>query len=126
MQQSWRRKQGIESFNGNLNGRAIVENKVNLLFVPGTFATVELRLNENRNALMVPTQAVIPQERSKQLIIAKNRKANFVTVITGVRNASSVEVVSGINPGDTVVTTGILFLRQSAALRFSKIKKYPE
>ena len=114
-------EQGIESDNRNLNGRAIVENKVNL--IPGVFATVELRLNENKNALMVPTQAVIPQQRSKQLIVAKHGKANFMTVITGVRNASSVEVLSGINPGDTIVTTGILFLKPGATLKFSKVMR---
>ena len=115
-------EQGIVSESRTLNTRAIVENK-NKSLIPGTFATVELRLSENKNALMVPTQAVIPQERSKQLIIAKNGKANFVTVVTGLRNASSVEVLSGIKPGDTVVTTGVLFLKQNAVLRFSKIKR---
>ena len=115
-------EQGIESDYRTLNVRAIVDDSVTSLF-PGAFATVELRLGENKNALMVPTQAVIPQERSKQLIVARHGKASFVTVITDIRNASSVEVVSGIKPGDTVVTTGILFLKPGAVLRFSKITR---
>jgi membrane fusion protein (multidrug efflux system) len=115
-------EQGIESDYRTLNVRATVDNNVASL-IPGSFATVELRLSENKNALMVPTQAVIPQERSKQLIVARHGKASFVTVRTDQRNASSVEVVSGIKPGDTVVTTGILFLKQGAALRFSKITR---
>jgi membrane fusion protein, multidrug efflux system len=115
-------EQGIESDTRNLNGRAIVDNKVTSL-IPGTFANVELNLGENKGALMVPTQAVIPQERSKQLIVAKNGKARFVTVKTGIRKVSSIEVLSGISSGDTVVTTGVLFLKPGAILKFSSVMR---
>ena len=117
-------EQGIESDTRNLNGRAVVESNTTSL-IPGEFANVELRLNEDKEALMVPTEAVIPQARTKQLIVAKNGKASFVTIVTGIRNSSSVQVISGINPGDTVVTTGILFLKPNAALKFSKVKSNP-
>jgi len=117
-------EQGIESDTRNLNGRAIVENN-NTSLIPGQSANVELRLYENKDALMVPTEAVIPQARTKQLIVAKNGKASFVTIVTGIRTSSSVQVISGLNPGDTVVTTGILFLKPNAALKFSKVKSNP-
>jgi membrane fusion protein (multidrug efflux system) len=115
-------EQGIESESRNLNGRAIVENNVTSL-IPGTFANVELSLRQNKGALMVPTQAIIPQERTKQLIVARQGKATFVTVKTGIRNFSSIEVLSGINPGDTVVITGVLFLKPDAVLNFSSVKR---
>lgn len=115
-------EQGIESGTRNLNGRAIVENNVNSL-IPGTFANVRLSLSQNKGALMVPTQAIIPQERSKQIIVARQGKATFVTVKTGIRNFSSIEVLSGINPGDTVVITGVLFLKPDAVLNFSSVKR---
>jgi membrane fusion protein (multidrug efflux system) len=117
-------EQGIESDTRNLNLRAIVQSDVSSL-TPGEFADVELRLSENKSALMVPTEAVIPQARIKQLIVAKNGRASFVTIMTGARNASSVQILSGINPGDTVVTTGILFLKPNAVLNFSKVKSNP-
>ena len=115
-------EQGIESDTRNLNGRAIVDNNVTSL-IPGSTAHVELRLNENKGALMVPTEAIIPKERTKQLIVARQGKANFVTVKTGTRTTSSVEVLSGIVSGDTVVTTGILFLKPNAVLNFSIVKR---
>ena len=117
-------EQGIESDTRNLNGRAVVES-TNTPLIPGQFANVELRLSESKDALMVPSEAVIPKERTKQVIVARNGKASFVTIKTGIRNASSVQVLSGINPGDTVVTTGILFLKPDAVLNFSKIKSNP-
>jgi hypothetical protein len=38
-----------------------------------------------------------------------------------VRQASTVEVLDGIAAGDTVVTTGLLFLKPGADLKFSKV-----
>jgi membrane fusion protein, multidrug efflux system len=114
-------EQGIETDTRNLNGRAIVDSESAEL-IPGEFANVELKLNENSNALLVPTEAIIPQEKSKQVIVASKGKARFVTIKTGVRTAASVQVLNGINPGDTVVTTGVLFLKPNATLEFSKIK----
>jgi membrane fusion protein (multidrug efflux system) len=117
-------EQNIESETRNLNLRAIVQSDVSSL-TPGEFADVQLRLSENKSALMVPNEAIIPQARTKQIIVAKNGKASFVTIVTGIRNASSSQILSGINPGDTVVTTGILFLKPNAILNFSKVKSNP-
>ena len=115
-------EQGIESDTRNLNVRAIVTNNTTSL-IPGTFTNVELRMSENKKALMVPTESIIPKERTKQLIVARQGKASFVTVKTGIRTSSSVEVLNGIQPGDTVITTGILFLKPNAALSFSTVRR---
>lgn len=113
-------EEGIDPSTRNLKVRALVNMNTTSL-IPGTFANVELRLNENKNALMVPTQAIIPRERDKQIILAKSGKAKFITVKTRIRQASLIEVISGIEPGDTVVTTGILFIKPGADLKFSKV-----
>jgi membrane fusion protein (multidrug efflux system) len=115
-------EEGIDISTRNLKARAVVKN-INKVLKPGAFANVELELNEIKDALMVPTQAIIPQERDKQLIVAKEGKAKFVTVQTGVRQASMIQVINGIAPGDTVVTTGILFLKPGAILKFSKVSQ---
>jgi membrane fusion protein (multidrug efflux system) len=113
-------EEGIDPGTRNLKVRALVSMDTTS-FVPGTFANVELRLNENKNALMVPTQAIIPRERDKQVIIAKSGKAQFIKVKTRIRQESMIEVTEGIEPGDTVVTTGILFIKPGMFLNFSKV-----
>jgi len=113
-------EEGIDASTRNLKVRAIVKTHQAAL-KPGAFANVELALSENKNALMIPTQAVIPSERDKQVIIVKNRKAKFVTVKTGVRQASTLEVLEGLKPGDTVVTTGLLFIKPKVEVKFSKV-----
>jgi membrane fusion protein (multidrug efflux system) len=115
-------EQGIDYTNRNLKVRAIVDIPSPLL-VPGAFATVELRLKQIEKALLIPTQAIIPQEKDKRVIVASNGKAKFVIVKTGIRNASRIDVISGINPGDTIITTGLLFLKPGSILKYSTVKR---
>ncbi len=79
--------------------------------VPGNFAKVILNFEPDHNAIMVPTQAVIPQARGKKVYVASNGKAKFVEVETGVRDSSYVQILSGLKPGDTVLITGLLSLK---------------
>jgi membrane fusion protein, multidrug efflux system len=115
-------EEGIDLNTRNLKARAVITAN-NALLVPGAFANVELRLRENKSALMVPTQCIIPQERNKKIILARDGKAVFITVKTGVRQSSLIEVTNGLEPGDTVVTTGILFIKPGSNLKFSKVIK---
>ena len=113
-------EEGIESETRNLKVRSIVDHASSGL-KPGSFATVELELGKHEHALLVPTQSIIPQARSKKVIVANNGKAEFREVTTGIRKPDLIEVLKGVNPGDTVVTTGILFLKPKADLKFSKV-----
>ncbi len=115
-------EQGIEYTTRNLKARAVVKNPSPSM-VPGAFATVEMRLGVINQALLVPTQAIIPQEKDKSLIVADHGKAKFVIVKTGIRNPSKIDVVSGINPGDTIITTGLLFLKPGSILNYSKVNR---
>ncbi|MCX6287971.1 MAG: efflux RND transporter periplasmic adaptor subunit [Bacteroidetes bacterium] len=114
-------EEGIDLNTRNLKARAIVESHAPAL-TPGAYASVELRLNENHNALMIPTQAIIMKERSKSVVVCKGGKAVFVPIQTGVRKAGSIEVIQGLAVGDTVVTTGVLFIKPDMELTFAKIK----
>ncbi len=89
--------------------------------LPGAFAEVNLTLGNRPQALMVPSQAIIPQARDKKIIVNRGGKAYFSTVKTGIRQAGLVEIIDGLNPGDTIATTGILFLRPDMPISFSKI-----
>ena len=113
-------EQRIAEGSRDLLVRATVANSKGLL--PGAFAEVGLALGNKPKALLIPSQAIIPQAREKKVILSKNGLATFVTVKTGVRQAGLVEITEGISAGDTVCTTGMLFLRPNAPLTFSKIE----
>jgi membrane fusion protein (multidrug efflux system) len=83
---------------------------------PGSFISVTFGLGKNDPAVMIPTQAVIPQARDKKVILYRNGMASFTTVVTGYRDSSNVEVVTGLKTGDTVVTSGLLSIRPNAKI----------
>lgn len=113
-------EQRISEGSRDLQVRAVVAESRGLL--PGAFAEVSLALGSNASALLIPNQAIIPQARDKKVILSKNGKATFVTVKTGVRQAGMIEITEGISAGDTVCTTGMLFLRPDSGVTFSKIE----
>lgn len=114
-------EQNIESGSRNLRVRAQV-NSTDKKLVPGASANVAIGFGVHEKAILVPSQAIIPQARFKSVIVSKNGKAEFVKVQTGIRTSSSVEIISGISAGDTIVTTGIQFVRPGSALKFSSVK----
>ena len=115
-------EQGIDVGTRNLKVRALVNSSAREL-VSGAFANVTLRLSENHNALMIPTQTIIPEEEDKSVIVARNGKAHFINVQTGIRKASDIEITDGLQPGDTVITSGLLFLKEGGKLQYATIKK---
>ena len=104
-------------FSRNWRGgvRARVSNNSSKLR-PGTFAKVTLAI-QNERGLVVPTQAVVPQTRGKQVVLIKNGKAVFQDVTTGIRTANAIQILSGVQAGDTVATTGLLFLKPDGPVK---------
>lgn len=100
--------------------RALVPNTGQLL--PGAFAKVRISLKNMPDAIMVPTQAVIPGTRDKRVAIADSGKAKFVIVETGIRNADNVQITSGLRVGDTVITSGIMQLKPGVTLKYNKVQ----
>lgn len=94
----------------------------NPLLVPGSFAKVSLRLGENNEAVIVPTQAIIPQARNKKVVIYQNGAAEFVTVVTGLRDSSFVQIIEGVKPGDTIVTTALLAIQPDSKIKLTKVQ----
>lgn len=113
-------EQDIETTTRNLKVRAIVENPSKKL-ISGAYANVKLILGETNQALMIPTSAVIPQERTKSVILAKEGKAHFVVVKTGIRTTGTIEITSGVQVGDTIITSGVLFLKEGMKLEYASI-----
>lgn len=98
---------------------AVIGNDPNLL--PGKFAKVQLNFDPDSNALLIPTQAVLPQARGKKVILFKGGTAIFADVTTGVRDSARVQILDGLKAGDTIVVTGLLSVRPEAKIQIGKI-----
>ena len=113
---------GITENSRSLNVRSTVLGSDPSL-VPGAFANVILDFAPDYTAIMVPTQAIIPQARGKKVVLYKDSVATFVDVTTGVRDSSNVQILSGINIGDTIVTTGLMSVKPQSKLVIKNIIK---
>jgi len=110
----------IDANTRTLKIRALAENTKGLL-LPGQFVRVELILGSTNNAILVPTEAVIPELNGHKVFINENGKAKEVVVQTGIRDNLRLEIVSGLHPQDTLITTGILQLRNGLDIQITKL-----
>lgn len=106
----------IEAATRTLQLRAIAGNENDELY-PGAFANIELPIDVVENAILIPTQAVVPIQNGKKVFVAKNGKAEEVKIETTTRTEKEVLVTSGLNVGDTVITTGIMGLKPSTPVK---------
>jgi RND family efflux transporter, MFP subunit len=104
---------GITENSRSLNIKAAVIGS-DASLVPGAFANVVIDFAPDYTAMMIPSQAIIPQARGKKLVIYKNGTANFTDVTTGVRDSANVQILSGINAGDTIIATGLMSIKPNS------------
>ncbi len=108
--------------NRSLKVRAIISSK-DAMLSPGIFTKVSLDFGVDNNAIMIPSQAVIPQARFKNVILYKNGAAKFAVVQTGVRDSAFVQILSGVEIGDTVITTGLLSIKPDGDIQLTSVKQ---
>jgi membrane fusion protein (multidrug efflux system) len=106
----------IEIATRTLQVRAITDNRDGKL-LPGTFANVELPLDVIKDAIVVPTQAVIPVQNGKKVFISDMGKAKEILVETATRTDASLLIISGLKAGDTVITTGVMSLKNDIPVK---------
>ena len=92
-----------------LRVRARSENAAGRV-LPGSFARVELPQNHD-SSLWIPTQAVVQSARGSQVWTVKGGVAMLKVFMPGTRDAQSVEALSGLDVGDTVLVSGLMQLR---------------
>ena len=84
---------------------------------PGMFARVKLITRAERDAMMLPEEALVPQGSDKYVFRVTDGKVTRVKVETGQRRDGKVEIVNGVNKDDVIVTAGQLKLRDGVSVR---------
>ncbi len=105
----------IDENTRTLSIRAIAKNDGSL--ISGSFCKVELEMSEIQNAILVPNESLIPILKGKKVFIAKNGKASEVIVKTGLRTDRFVQITEGLKAGDTLVTSGIMSIKEGSSLK---------
>ncbi len=97
----------IDPVTRTLQLRAMCDNKNEKIF-PGAYVQIALRLKKIPDALMVPSQSIIPVLKGQSILVKRRGVVVSLPVQTGIRTASNVQILSGLNAGDTVLTTGLM------------------
>jgi len=112
---------GINVQTRTLQIKALVPNPDSEL-LPGSFAKIKLSLDMDKDALLIPNEAIIPVLDGKTVFVSRNGKAQQVKVEAGTRTAENIVITSGLKAGDTVLTTGAMALKPDAPVKVSVIK----
>ena len=81
-------------------------------FLPGMFVKIRFILDIQENALMVPAESVIPELTGyKVFVVGKDGNAEQRIVEIGTRTDTHVQILSGLNEGEQVLTSGVMQVR---------------
>jgi membrane fusion protein (multidrug efflux system) len=102
--------------------RAKAPNPENLL-TAGSFAKINLTLDQIPKTIMVPTECVIPDLKSSKIYIYKNGIAVAQNVKTDLRTDTKIQIVEGLKAGDSIVVSGLIQIRPKSPLKILKVIK---
>ena len=102
--------------------RAKAANPKNQL-KPGQFAKVTLITGINEQAVLVPTDAVIPVLDGQQVYLARNGKSIAQKVETSDRSSNQVQILEGVSIGDTIIVSGLLALSNGGAININQLQQ---
>lgn len=100
--------------------RAAANNKGNKL-LPGSFVKVKLKLDNISNAIMIPTESVVPKLKGQSVFLYQNGIAVMKDVEMGLRTDKEVQITSNLTAGDTIITTNILRLKPNGKVKIVNI-----
>ncbi|MCS6820305.1 MAG: efflux RND transporter periplasmic adaptor subunit [Microscillaceae bacterium] len=110
----------IDEATRSIQIRALCPNPSKQL-LPGAFVRVELIIQKTEKALLLPTEAVIPEMENHKVFVIKAGKAQPQKVVVGNRTETEVLILQGLNKGDTVVTSGILKLKKDIPVKIKEV-----
>ncbi len=91
--------------------RGIYDNTTTTLS-GGMFARLNLIIDESPTVILIPTESVIQEMEGKKVWKVNSGIAKSQPITTGFRTETQVEVLSGLRVGDTIMTTGLMQVRE--------------
>ena len=84
---------------------------------PGMYARISLVVEERKNTLVAPKNAVIDFENKRGVWMPNDdKRAIFAPVTLGIEGTDQIEILAGLNEGDRFVTTGAGAVRNNDQL----------
>jgi membrane fusion protein (multidrug efflux system) len=87
---------------------------------PGMFANFDLTLTLRQDAIVIPESAVMAMgERTLVYVIGADGAAQMRPVKVGLRTANQIEIISGLQEGEKVITEGLQKVRPGAPTKIT-------
>lgn len=83
----------------------------------GMFARINLITEQSGEMLLIPTESVVLEMEGKKVWLISNGKAKSQVITTGFRSNEQVEVLTGLQPGDTIMITGLMHVREGVGVK---------
>jgi membrane fusion protein (multidrug efflux system) len=96
--------------------RVIIENE-NSELIPGSLLEVIINYNE-RNSLAIPdTSMMIEGSKTYVYKVSKDNITNKTEIEIGIRSGGFIEIISGLNEGETIVAEGLKKVRPRGKIK---------
>ena len=87
--------------------RAVFTNSKDKWFKPGMFCRVNVNMKTKQGALTIPVSSLVKNNNSSGVFVINQDKVSFRSIKEGISDGKHLEVISGLNEGDMVVTLGM-------------------
>lgn len=101
--------------------RATYHNR-NGRLMPGRFVSAKIQMQDIPNAIAIPTEAIVPEMGVDKVYKYVGGKAKAVAVKTGIRTDAQIQIIEGLNVGDTIITSGTLQLREDLPVKLDVVQ----
>lgn len=116
------REPRIDQSTRTLRFRAMAEN-VDFQVLPGAFANVEISLRAIEDAILIPSESLVPEMTGYKVFLYRDGKVQSKDVQIGTRTDRRVLITEGLSPGDSLLTTGLLQVRDGMNVRIDEIRE---
>lgn len=110
----------IDQNTRTVQARAIIPNERAEL-TPGSYVEINVVIEDIKDAVMITTDVVVPDIEGEKVFVYKNGKAVPQIVEAGIRTEKEIQIISGLNAGDTLIVSGIIQLRPNSPVKLNTI-----
>jgi len=105
----------VNAGTGTVKVTVVVDDRTRQL-KPGMFTRVKIIYDTHENTLLVPKNAVITEDSESSVFVVNEDTVSKRIVEIGYNNATHTEILSGLNMGDTIVSTGLSSLKDGSKI----------
>ena len=89
---------------------------------PGAFVNIKMALEGNDQAILIPTESIVPEATGQKVFLVRDGKAVPQMVKIGQRTERMIQIIEGLAPGDTIIRSGVLQARPGSELDIKEVK----